>query len=138
MAECLVGFNEGSSADSELEIFDRQNATRQTPFSRASIYYDSTSLATRSRYHISEITNPNTYSDFFNPGYKGRIFAKIRTVLNGGNYDIIRYDEELNYATDKTGAEEFEVMQYCNIDILAMFDEDNEPILDGDDYVIIT
>ena len=95
MADCLVGFNPTSDADSKLAIFDRSNTTRQTAASRASIYYDSTSLATKSRYQIDELATYVTLQSFFNAAYKDRLASKI--VTSGGY--TTRLDEVLNSPT---------------------------------------
>lgn len=119
MADCLVGFNEEESAATELDIFDRSNTTRQSAISRVSSYYDATNLATKSRYHITEITDPRIYFEFFNVGYAGKIFGKVTLELIDSTYYFKYYEEQLNYATDKTGNDQFRVMQYCNIDVFA-------------------
>lgn len=135
--DSMVGFNEDKVADSELEIFDRSNTTRQTTISRASLYYDSTDLATKSRYQINEIADPRKYTNYFQIGYKGKLLAKIRSVLNGLIYDLIRYDEQTNYGTDKTGSEEWKAMQYCGLDVFAIRDVNNQPLTDAHGYIII-
>ncbi len=89
-------------------IFDRTNETRQTATSRASIYYDSDNSF---RYQINEIADPRIYDTFFETDYKNRAFGKVR--LSGS--DLIRYDEQLNYATKKTGADLTKVQNYCKI-----------------------
>ena len=120
MADCLVGFNEAADADSELEIFDRSNVTRQTAISRASDYYDDTSLATKSRYHITEITDPRIYFEYFNNGYAGKLFAKVLIEEILGEYYFKYYEEQLNSITDLTGADQYKAMRYCGIDIFAI------------------
>jgi hypothetical protein len=137
VADALFGMNETGSANAVYAIWDRQNATRQTQFSRDSIYYDATSLATRSRYHVSEITDPLIYSQLFEVGYKGRVFAKVVVGNDGVINVILRYDEELNYGTDKTGVDEYKVMKYCGIEDYALLGDGNQPIYNDNDYVII-
>lgn len=77
MADCLVGFNETGSADTKLEIFDRSNTTRQEDASRTSTYYDATSLATKSRYHISEVYPYEAFIALFKTDYKNFAFPNI-------------------------------------------------------------
>jgi len=71
---CIIGFNETGDADSRLAIFDRSNTTRQENISRSSDYYDDTSLATKCRYHSSEILYIAVIESLFKIGYKHRIF----------------------------------------------------------------
>jgi len=73
-APALIGFNESGDADSRLEIFDRSNTTRQEDISRSSGYYDSTSLATKSRYALIECLYIEDLKTLFKTGYKNRIF----------------------------------------------------------------
>ena len=96
MAPCLIGFNESESEDPALQIFDRSNTTIQTDASRASQYYDSTNLATKSRYHISELYPYETISSLFNDDYKDIVFTTISK--KGSDFsitEIIRCKEKL-------------------------------------------
>jgi len=110
MADALVGFNETGAADTELEIFDRSNATRQTVASRASIYYDTTSLATRCRYNVKEIADPRFYDTFFETDYQDRVFGKV--LLDNG--DVVRLDEYLTYSVKQTNKLPT-ILKYCKI-----------------------
>lgn len=91
-----------------IQIFDRSNATRQTAASRAADDYDATHPY---RYQINEIADPRIYDTYFEAAYKDRIFGKV--VLDGT--DLIGYDEELNYVTQKAGADLVTVEEYCGI-----------------------
>jgi len=73
-APFLIGFNETSDADSRLEIFDRSNTTIFEDIARTSIWYDATSLATRSRFHSSEIMFIDNLQSLYKTGYKNRVF----------------------------------------------------------------
>ena len=86
MAPCLIGFNETGSAATALEIFDRSNTTRQTAASRASAYYDATSLATKSRYHISEIYSHEVFTTLFETDYQDTVFTSISKT--GSDFSI--------------------------------------------------
>ena len=92
-----------------LVIFNRSNATIQTSASRAADYYDATHPY---QYHISEIADPRVYDTYFEAAYKDLVFGKVD--LDGT--DLIRYDEQLNYGTVKTGADLVTVEEYCGID----------------------
>ena len=82
----LIGFNESESAETALEIFDRSNTTRQTDYSRASDYYESTNLATKCRYHSYELFPNSILSLLFEDDYKNVVFSK--TIMDEGIYDI--------------------------------------------------
>lgn len=112
MADSLVNFDPNGAGGAAREIFDRSNVTRQTALSRASIYYDATSLATRSIYHITEIAEYAVMQTFFEAGYQDK--ASFGKVIYDGS-DIISYNEHLNYATQKTGVPLTQVKTYCNI-----------------------
>ena len=112
VADSMVGFNETESANAALAIFDRSNVTRQTAASRASIYYDATNLATKSRYHITEVSDPVIYDTFFEAASKDKFFGRV--VLDGSN-NIIRYDEHVVYGTQKVGSDLTKVTNYCRI-----------------------
>ena len=107
LADGLINF--ANSGETAIDIYDRSNVIIHTVASRASIYYDA---ANPYIYHISEITNPVIYDTFFETAYKDRVFAKVQ--LDGS--DLIRYDEQLNYTTQKSGADLLTVEEYCNID----------------------
>lgn len=126
MACAMVGFNETKNIGAIYEIFVRSNATRQTPASRASIWYQAGDVQTTSRYHVKEIADPRVYFDFFNVGYAGKLFNMIVTLLNSGAYDVIRSDEELQYGTDKTMDDEWKIFGHCKMKDYA--------VMDGDDY----
>jgi hypothetical protein len=89
MAPCVIGFNESSSVESELEIYDRSNITRQTVLSRASAYYDATNLATKSRYYIDEISNYGIRKDYFNVNYQGLVHVKLSGI--NSNLSIVEF-----------------------------------------------
>lgn len=138
MADTLLGFNEAQSADPEFEIFDRSNVVIQSDESRApGSYYDSTNLATRSRYHITEIADPRIYYGYYNVGYAGKPHAKIQIVPNGDTHDIIRYDEQLVYISDKILENEISVQTYCNIHVYWVLDINDDWIFDENDYIVI-
>jgi len=86
MADCVIGFNETSSADAKLEIFDRSNTDRQEDASRASAYYAATSLATKSRYHISEIFPHEVFTALFKTDYKNRVYSTI--AKTGSDFNV--------------------------------------------------
>lgn len=86
-------------------IFNRTNATRQTAASRASLFYDANFPF---RYQINEIADPRIYDTFFEAAYQDRIFGKV--LLSGS--DLIRYDEQSNYATKKAGSELVSALSY--------------------------
>jgi len=111
MAPCLIGFNETSSAATALEIFDRSNATRQTAASRASDYYDATSLATRSRYHISEVYPHEVLTTLFEAAYQNKVFSAISK--EGTDFSLTDF---ISYTTQRTGAALASVESYCQID----------------------
>ena len=134
MADALVDFDPTVSTNALLDTFDRSNATIHSLEATASIYYNASFPYL---WHITEISDPHIYAEFFNVGYKGRIFARINLSIDG-TFAIVLYREELNYGTDKTGADEYKVMKYCNIEEFAILGANNEPILDDNDYVIIT
>jgi len=94
--------------DSANEIFNRLNAIRQTAASRAADDYDASHPY---RYHINEIADPRVYDTYFEAAYKDRLFGKV--VLD--STDLIRYDEQLNYATQKTETDLLTVEEYCGI-----------------------
>lgn len=113
----LVGFNETSSADAKLAIFDRSNTTRQSATSRAGIFYDATSLATKSRYYCSPTSSPfapefkyETLKTFFNTGYKHMIFSKRNTALQTAITEINILDTDLSNNSLLQKA-----LDYCNI-----------------------
>jgi len=109
-----------------LDIFDRSNTTRQTDLSRASDFYDA---AHPYRYNVAEISDPRIYDTFFEALYKDKIFGKVE--LDGT--DIIRYDEQLNYDTQKTGGGLISVEEYCGIrSLIDITDlEDGATLYDG-------
>jgi len=111
MAPCLVGFNETSSAAAVLEIFDRSNTTRQEDISRSSGYYDSTSLATKCRYHISEIFPYETFRSLFKATYKDIIFIKVSKELT--DFSLIDF---IGYPAQLTGNDILKVKRFCNSD----------------------
>jgi hypothetical protein len=78
-APSLLGFNETSSDNALLTHFDRSNETIQTAASRSSVYYSTTSLATKSRFHCSELEY-DTLASFFNTGYKNKFFATNNVI----------------------------------------------------------
>ena len=99
-----------------ISIFDREDYVIQTATSRASLFYDANFPF---RYQINEIADPRIYDTFFEAAYQDRIFGKI--VSDGQS--ILRYDEELNYATQKTGTELIPINNYCKINQLAITPE---------------
>ena len=74
--DCLIGFNETMSDDSRFDIFDRSDETIFNAACRASAYYSSTNLATKSRFHVSELER-YIIESFTNTGYKYRIFPSF-------------------------------------------------------------
>jgi hypothetical protein len=111
-AESLLGFNELSVADTELEIFDRSNTTRQEDASRSSAYYDSTSLATKCRYHISECyPHDEVFNLLFKTAYKDIVFFKI--LKTDSNF---RLTEFIKYPSQLIGNNLLKVKHYCQID----------------------
>jgi hypothetical protein len=89
-------------------VFNRTNATRQTAASRASLFYDANYPF---RYQVNEIADPRIYDTLFETDYKNRVFGKV--LLDGT--DLIRYDEQLNYAVQRTVGESPSVLSYCKI-----------------------
>jgi hypothetical protein len=93
-------------------IFNRSNATRQTAASRASLFYDVNHPFVG---HITEYADPRIYNksgaEFFTPSYRDRIFGKVKR----DGTDIIRYDEQENYATQKVGGDLTNVTNYNKI-----------------------
>ena len=132
MADCLVGYNEEESAATELEVFDRSNTTRQSAISRASDYYDDTDLATKSRYHITEITDPRILVDFFNIGNKAKFFNQIIVEDN----IIIGFRKTLIYSTDQLNNLEWKLYKYCGWNIYVILDN-GEPTFDTNGYLIL-
>lgn len=94
MADALIDFDPDDGTNALVDIFDRSNATIQNATSRASLFYDASNPY---RYQINEIADPRIYDTFFEDAYKDRIFGKVQ--LDGT--DLVRYDEELNYANQK-------------------------------------
>jgi hypothetical protein len=92
--------------DIKLDIFNRSNTTIQNATSRASLFYDA---ANPYRYQVNEIADPRIYETFFEAAYQYRIFSKIVLATND---DLIRYDEELNYGTQKTTEEVLKINKY--------------------------
>lgn len=116
MFPCYIDFNPTDGVDARIAIFDRSNVTRCTDLARGSLYISTEPY----RWHISEIADPRVYFEYFNIGYAGLISAKIETQLSGGVYYIKKFSEQLNYATDKTGVDQYKVMQYCKSNVFAV------------------
>lgn len=131
LAPALVGFNPTSSANALLQIFDRQNATRQTATSRSSIYYDATSLATRSRYHSSEISNPVIYHTFFNNGYRGLLYPAVTTAISSTNYYPTSLTAFYTLGLDTKGSTQYKSMQFCGTFVFS-----SPGYYDGDGYAL--
>lgn len=94
--DCLIGFNESSLDNALLALFDRSNDTIYNADCRASAYYASTNLATKSRFHVSELER-YIIESFTNTGYKYRIFPSY----NEEDFDQI-ITGLLVYSEDKT------------------------------------
>lgn len=134
--DSMIGMNESSSANELITHFDRSNATIQTDTSRASSYYDSTSLATKSRYHITELIDPRIYSTYFNTEYN-KYFGKITTSLISTTYYVTSFPEMLVYSVDMRDSKEHKIMQYCGTDVFEVLDGNGNYTVDGNNYVII-
>lgn len=111
MAPCLLGFNETASADTELEIFDRSNITRQEDISRASTFYDATSLATKCRYHISEVYPDEVWQGWFKAVFKNKVFIAISKT--GADFSLTEF---FTFATQKVGSDLVKIKKYAKID----------------------
>jgi lysophospholipase L1-like esterase len=115
----LIGFNESGSLDVKLEIFDRSNITRQTAASRAGIFYDTTSLATKCRYYCSATASPfvsefgyDVFKTFFNTGYKKRIIEARNLVPFTSITGINIYDSDLSDNNLATVLESCKVLRF--------------------------
>ncbi len=91
-APALIGFNETSSADSKLAIFDRSNATRENIMARSWSFYNATSLATKSRYHSTRLFNMNELRKIFNDGYEYSVWP----VQNDAQTELLGFNTVAN------------------------------------------
>lgn len=110
-ADALIGFNETGSADTKLNIFDRSNTTIQTAASRSSAYYDSTSLATKSRFHTSELAPYEKILTWYNTDYQDRVFGNLSKLTTDFSLTEIFVS-----SAKKTGSTLAKVKAYCHID----------------------
>ena len=115
---------------SSLENFNRSNTTIYNATARAGIDYD---IGNPYRFQINNL-DPRILFDFRNIDYKGMLFAKI---LMDANDNLIRIDEMLNYGTDKTDANEYQVMLYCGYLAIIVLDGNGDYLTDINGYIII-
>ncbi len=110
-ADALIGFNETGSADTKLNIFDRSNTTIQTAASRASAYYSATSLATKSRFHTSELAPYEKMLTWYNTDYQDRVFGNLSKLTTDFSLTEIFVS-----SAKKTGSTLAKVKTYCHTD----------------------
>ena len=110
MAECLIGFNESGSDADALKIFDRSNTDIFEDAARLG-YYDSTSLATKSRFHISEVYPYEKLRAMYKYAYKDIAFVKIDK--SAANFNLIEFIVNNKQATGRTLTQ---IKEYCNHD----------------------
>lgn len=110
-SDALIGFNETADDDTKLNIFDRSNETIQTAASRASAYYASTNLATKSRYHTSELAPYEKLLSWYNTDYQDRVFGNLSKLTTD-----FSLTEILVSSAKKTGSTLAKVKTYCHAD----------------------
>jgi hypothetical protein len=110
MADCMIGFNESQSDDSALTIFDRSDTDIFEDTARTG-YYDSTNLATKSRFHISELYPYEKFRVMFKTAYKDIAFVKIEK--DGSKFNLIEFFVNKKQAT---GSVLEKIKEYCNHD----------------------
>lgn len=113
---CYVDFDYSDEGGAFLDIFDRSNTDRCTDFARGDLYDANNPY----RWFITEISDPRIYFDYFTPGYAGKMFGKVITELYESAYYIKELNKLLVYTTDKTGADQYRVIQYCKINVFAL------------------
>ena len=99
LIDSFITFNPDGSADAKFDIFDRGNTTIFAQAARDSVYYDSTDRTSRSRFHISELTDINLFRSYFNTGYKYRVFFRI----NPDHGSQLYIDQIAVYSSDQSG-----------------------------------
>lgn len=101
LVRSFIGFNEIGSLDPFYDFFNRSNIDVYTIAASLGEFYDDTNRATRSRFHISELTNEATLRSYFQIDEDYKMFLKILPSHDDQEY----IDEMVVYKMNKEGAE---------------------------------
>ena len=117
LAPSLIDFDHANANPAALAVLDRSSVTYQSAVSRAASDYNAAEVF---QYNIANIADPRIWTTFFNEGHAGKAYQKITTELISGSYYPKSIEELILLKTDKTGAAQLKVMEYCGTDVFAI------------------